>query len=895
MSIRNLEHAFHPKSVALIGASDRAGSVGRIVMRNIVSGGFEGEIWPVNPKHQIVDGRTCYPKVEDIPGVPDLAVIVTPPQSVPGLIRDLGDKGTRAAVVITAGLNEANGLRQEMLDAAKPYLLRIIGPNTVGLLLPHSKLNASFAHMNAEPGKIALLSQSGAIATSLIDWAADNQIGFSQIASLGDMADVDVADCLDLLAGDAKTKAIVMYLESIPHPRKFMSAARAAARLKPVIAVKPGRHGEAAKAAATHTGALSGADRVVDAALRRAGVLRVGGLAELFDATETLSRFAVLERVRVGIVTNGGGAGVLAVDQLMDNKGELAELSPTTRERLDQCLPQNWSHANPVDIVGDAPPERFKAAVEAVAVDPGVDAVLVLNCPTGLASPIAAATAVASLASSGTIAGKPVFACWLGERVAREGRRVLVDAGIASYETPAAAANAISYLSDWSHAQRALMRVPDSRHDDKRFDREAVYRLFHRAAAEGRRMLTEPEAKAAIAAYGIPVPRTLVARTVEEVEQAAGELLSGGGKVVVKLLSKSLSHKSDVGGVVLDIATPRAAREAAVAIVARVRALRPDADVDCFAVQPMVIRKHAQELILGMSHDPVFGPVILFGAGGISVELVDDTAVSLPPLDDVLAADLIDSTRIGRLLAGFRDRPAADKARIIDAINALSQMIVDFPCLISMDINPLLADADGLVALDARIEIDPNGLKRSGPNPGLAIRPYPSNWTRDVILVETAYHLRPIRPDDVGLYPLFLLKMSPHDLRLRFLAPRRTFSDDALRRLTQLDYDRDMAFVALDKDSGELAGIARLSTDPDHEIAEYAVLVRTDLQGQGLGWELLRQLIDFARADRVKRMEGLILSENKKMLTLCREFGFSVVHHPSEQSLMLATLNLQPA
>jgi len=525
MSIRNLEHAFHPKSVALIGASDKVGSVGRIVMRNIVSGGFEGEIWPVNPKHQTVDGRTCYPKVEDIPGVPDLAVIVTPPQSVPDLIRDLGKKGTRAAVVITAGLNEANGLRQEMLDAAKPYLLRIIGPNTVGVLLPPAKLNASFAHMDAQPGKIALLSQSGAIATSLIDWAADNQIGFSQIVSLGDMADVDIADCLDLLAGDGGTKAIVMYLESIPHPRKFMSAARAAARLKPVIAIKPGRHSEAAKAAATHTGALSGADRVVDAALRRAGVLRVGGLAELFDATETLARFPMLERMRVGIVTNGGGAGVLAVDQLMENKGELAEFSASTLERLNQCLPQNWSHANPVDIVGDAPPERFKAAVEAVAADPGTDAILVLNCPTGLASPIDAAAAVASLVRSGIIAGKPVFACWLGERVAREGRRVLVDAGIASYETPASAANAISYLSDWSRAQQALLRVPDNRHDDKRFDREAVYRLFHRAASEGRRMLTEPEAKAAIAAYGIPVPRTLVARTVEEVEHAAGELL----------------------------------------------------------------------------------------------------------------------------------------------------------------------------------------------------------------------------------------------------------------------------------------------------------------------------------------------------------------------------------
>ncbi|MEP7453419.1 bifunctional acetate--CoA ligase family protein/GNAT family N-acetyltransferase [Phyllobacterium sp. SB3] len=892
MSIRNLEDAFHPKSVALIGASDSAGSVGRIVMRNIVDGGFEGEIWFVNPKYNIVDGRVCFHSVQDIPGVPDLAVIVTPPETVPDLVRDLGEKGTRAVVVITAGLNDANGLRQKMLDAAKPYLLRIIGPNTVGLLLPRAKLNASFAHMDAKPGKIALLSQSGAIATSLIDWAADNQIGFSQIVSLGDMADVDVADCLDLLAGDAGTKAIIMYLESISHPRKFMSAARAAARLKPVIAVKPGRHSEAARAATTHTGALSGADRVADAALRRAGVLRVRGLAELFDATETLARFPIQEHVRVGIVTNGGGAGVLAVDQLMDNKGELAKLSAITMDCLNRCLPESWSHANPVDIVGDAPPERFRAAVEAVAADPGVDVILVFDCPTGLASPVEAASAVASLSNLGMIGNKPVFACWLGERVAREGRRVLLDAGIASYETPAAAANAISYLSDWSHAQRALMRVPDSRHGDKRFDREAVYRLFHRAASEGRRLLTEPEAKVAIAAYGIPVPTTLVAESLEEVERHAEELLSGGGKVVVKLVSRSLTHKSDVGGVVLDIATPGAARESAAAIAARVSTLRPDAHIDGFAVQPMIMRKQAQELILGTSQDPVFGPVVLFGAGGTGVEFIDDTAVSLPPLDDVLAGDLIDGTRIGRLLAGFRDRPAAHRESIIDALTAVSQMIVDFPCLVSMDINPLLADGDGIVALDARIEISPDALKRSGPNPDLAIRPYPSNWKKEVSLAETSYHLRPIRPDDVSLYPPFLSKVSLHDLRLRFLSPRQTFPDDALRRLTQLDYDRDMAFVALDKDSGELAGIARLSSNPDREVAEYAVLVRTDLQGRGLGWQLLVQLINFAKAEGIRKLEGRILSENKIMLGLCREFGFSVTRDTSDQSVMRTTLNL---
>lgn len=892
MTIRNLEHTVHPKSVVVIGASVREGSVGRVVMSNIIDAGFEGEVWPVNPKYREVAGRRCFSHVRDVPGVPDLAVIVTPPATVPDLVRELGEKGTRAAVVITAGLTRENGLRQAMLDAAKPYLFRIIGPNTVGLMVPPAKLNASFAHMAANPGGIALLSQSGAIATSLIDWAADNHIGFSQIVSLGDMADVDVADCLDMLAGDAKTHAIVMYLESIPHPRKFMSAARAAARLKPVIAIKPGRHAEAAKAAATHTGALSGADRVVDAALRRAGILRVRGLAELFDATETIARFRPLDRARVGIVTNGGGAGVLAVDQLMDCGGELAALSADTITLLDRTLPANWSRANPADIIGDAPPERYKAAVAAVAADPGTDALLVLNCPTGLASPADAAAAVASLVEAGTVGGKPVLACWLGEHTAREGRRILQDAGVASYETPAQAATAISYLYDWSRAQKALMRVPASRSEDVIGDRDAVLAIFRQAAKEGRRMLTEPEAKAAIVAYGIPVPETITARSAEEVGKAAVRLLKGSQKVVVKLLSKALTHKSDVGGVVLNIETPQAARDAAEAIAKRVGELAPDADIEGYAIQPMIVRRQAEELILGVSRDPVFGPVILFGSGGVSVETVDDTAIALPPLDDVLAGDLIDRTRIGRLLAGYRDRKPADRQAISLALNGLSQMIVDFPCIVAMDINPLLADSDGAIALDARIEIEPKDIERAGPNQDLAIRPYPAGWEKDISPDGEAYHIRPIKPADVALYPAFLAKVSPDDLRLRFLAPRKRFSDQALKRLTQLDYDREMAFVALEKTRGDLAGIARLSADPDHETAEYGLLVRSDLQAHGLGWALLRQLIDYAAADGLKRIEGTILSENTKMLAMCREFGFMVTHPLSETGLSTASFDL---
>jgi acetyltransferase len=892
MTIRNLDRAVNPRSVAIIGASARQGSVGSVVLGNIAGGGFAGAIWPVNPKYGEVSGLRCYRDPASLPGIPDLAVIVTPPATVPGLISELAARGCRAAVVITAGLTKENGLRQAMLDAARPHLFRIIGPNTVGLAIPPIRLNATFAHMAAAPGNIALLSQSGAIATALIDWAAENNVGFSQIVSLGDMADVDVGDCLDMLAGDRHTSCIVMYLETIPNPRKFMSAARAAARIKPVIAIKSGRHEAAAKAAATHTGALSGADRVADAALRRAGILRVDGLGELFDAAEIMALFKPVERARVGIVTNGGGAGVLAVDRLGDVGGELAELSAATIAALDRVLPQTWSRSNPADIIGDAPPERYLAAVRAIAADPGTDVLVVLNCPTGLASPIEAARAVAGMADGGLINAKPVLACWLGEHTAREGRKILQEAGIASFETPSEVAVALSHLSEWSKAQRALSRVPSSLSEDVACDREAALAIFRAAAADGRSMLSEAEAKAVVSHYGVPVPETVIAKTAGDVAEAAARLLAAGGKVVVKLVSKAISHKSDVGGVVLNIETAHAAGEAAAGITRMVAAIAPEADIAGFAVQPMVERRNAHELILGVSRDPIFGPVILFGSGGVAVEVMNDTAIALPPLDDVLAGDLIDRTRVGRLLAGYRDRKPADRDAIVRALNGLSQLVVDFPCVSAVDINPLLADEDGVIALDARIAFEPARIGESGPNRDLAIRPWPAGWERTVELGERKYHLRPIKPADIALYPEFLARIEPGDIRMRFLAPRRAFQHEMLVRLTQLDHDRDIAFVALDAESGELAGVARLSCDPDHVTGEYGLLVRSDLQSRGLGWTLLSQIIDYARQDGVKRIEGVVLSENVRMLAMCREFGFTIGRHPEGAGLSLASLEL---
>lgn len=894
MTIRNLEYAFQPKSVAVIGASTKPGSVGDVVLRNIVEGGFEGPVWPVNPKHGEIRGLECFHGIADLPAAPDLAVIVTPPQAVPGVVTDLGEKGTRAAVIITAGLTSKNGLRQKVLDASKPYLLRIIGPNTLGLMIPPIKLNAGFSHIAAELGHLALLSQSGAMATSLIDWAADKEIGFSQIVSLGDMADVDVGDCLDMLAGDRQTRAILMYLETIPEPRKFLSAARAAARIKPVIAIKSGRHEAAAKAAATHTGALSGVDRVVDAALERAGVLRVADLDDLFDAAETISRFRPVETARLGIVTNGGGAGVLAVDELIEEHGTLAELSPKTVADLDGFLPPTWSHANPVDIIGDAPPDRYRRAVEAVAADPNVDVVLVMNCPTALADPVAAAEVIADSVNSGRVKGKPVFSCWLGDHSARKARQLLQHAGVASLETPAEAVQAIGYLSGWSRAQRALMRVPASRSEDTNGEVAAVASILERVAEEGRTILTEPEAKAVIGAYGVPVPAIEIARNVEEVEAKAREALRSAPRIVVKLLSREITHKSDIGGVVLNIDSPEAARRAAEEIERRVAERAPGQTLDGFALQPMVTRGGSHELIIGVSEDRIFGPVIMFGAGGTAVEVLHDTAIALPPLDDVLGDDLISRTRIGRLLAGYRDRPAADRGAIRRALNGISQLIVDFPAIRSLDINPLLADSTGVVALDARVEIDPERVAERGPNPALAVRPYPAGWDKAVTLGRDRHFcLRPIKPVDVEMFPEFLSRISPDDIRLRFMAPRKSFPQEMLLRLTQIDYDREMAFLAVDEDTGEMAGVSRIYTDPDHEVAEYAILIRTDLQGLGLGWELLSRLIDYARADGLKRIEGHILDENRKMLDMCRDFGFSVAPDPGERGVSLAVLDLE--
>jgi acetyltransferase len=894
MTVRNLEHVLRPRSVVVIGASDEPGSVGHTLTQNMLSGGFRGPIYLVNPHHATIDGHQCFESIESLPATPELAVIATPPDTVPPIIDALGKKGTRAAVVITAGFSPA--LKQAMLDAAQPYCLRIIGPNCLGIAVPGLGLSANFGLNTPKPGSLAFLSQSGALMTGILDWASARDLGFSYVLSMGNMADVDVGDLLDFLAADVSTSAILIYLETIPAARKFMSAARSAARAKPVIMIKSGRNEESARAAATHTGALAGGNAAVSAALRRAGLVRVDELEELFTAAETLASLKPVAGNELLIVTNGGGAGVLAVDDLMRLEGKLAPLGEDLTASLDKVLPANWSRANPIDIIGDAEPERYKAVLDAVFADCKADGILVMNCPTALASSTDAAQAVLDAIHDAPQpkALPPILTNWLGQTAAAGGRRKFRDARIPTYESPDDAIKGFFYLWQYTKAQESLMRTPPkTTTGGTNIADEAARAIMHTAVGAGRTVLTEPEAKAVLSAFGIPTVATRVASSVEEVADIAHALLQQVSSVVVKILSDDISHKSDVGGVRLGLRTPQEARHAAERMEMRAHELRPEATIQGFTVQPMIMRKQAHELLMGVYEDRLFGPMILFGAGGTATEIIYDTAVAMPPLDTTLALDLIAQTKICKLLEGYRDQAPADLGAIAEALVRLSQLVVDCPAIRELDVNPLIADESGVIAVDARIHIDPAEVEKDGPNPRLAIRPYPNQWERWTETVDgDRILIRPIRPADEHLYGDFIDKLSPEDIRFRFLAPRKEFSHKFIARFTQIDYARAMAFVALTKDEKRLLGIARLAADPDYSKGEYAIIVRSDLKGKGIGWLLMRHLIHYAEKEGLEELVGDVLEQNTCMIDMCRSLGFEISTDPEDMSLRKVRLRL---
>ena len=896
MTVRNLDKMLAPRSLALIGVSPRPGSLGAVILERLTRAGFGGEIGLVNPRHERIGDRPCVARIADLPFVPDLGVIVTPAPTVPGLVAELGAAGGRAAVVITAGLTRE--MRQAMLDAARPSCLRVLGPNCLGLQVPGVGLDASFSHLTAAPGHLALLSQSGAIVTAMLDWAAARGIGFSVVASMGDMADVDVGDLLDQLAADRQTRAILMYLEGVTEPKKFMSAARSASRSKPVIAIKAGRSASASRAAASHTGALAGADDVYEAVLSRAGILRVDDLQELFDAAEALARHRTLVGDRLAILTNGGGAGVLAVDALARTGAALAELAPETLARLDAVLPATWSRGNPVDIIGDAGPERYAAALDALLDDPQADAILVMNCPTGLASSADAADAVAgTLERRASNRPKPVLASWLGGTTAAEAGKRLERAGIAVHATPGQAIRAFDELVRYRKAQRELLRTPPSAMEGEEADRDAAEAVIEQALGEGREILTEIEAKRVLSAYRIPTVDTRIARSPAEAASIAADMAASAGEgqlYAVKILSPDIVHKSDVGGVQLNLDGAAEVEAAARSMIERVEAERPDAVIWGVVVQPMVRRPDAHELLLGVSDDPTFGPIVMFGAGGTSVEVVADKALALPPLDMMLAGEMIGRTRISRLLAGYRDKPAADLDAIAAALVRLSQLSADLPQVRELDINPLLVDPAGAIALDARVRVAPAERGTAGSNPRFAIRPYPTAWDAPADTRDGPIRVRPIRPTDEALYPDFLAKVTAEDMKLRFFRAVGEVGRESIARFTQIDYARAMAFVAIDGE-GALTGVSRIVSDPDGRVAEFSVLVRSDRAGRGIGRALMERLIAYSRSEKIEMLSGDIMASNSTMLAFMKTLGFRITSHPDDPSLRHAALRLARA
>jgi acetyltransferase len=874
MSTRNLSYLFRPRSVAVIGASEREHAIGNIVMRNLLEGGFSGPIMPVNPEHEATCGVLTYPTVEALPVVPDLAVICVPAAGVDEQVRRLGERGTRAAIVVAAGLSTTVGptgktLLAELGDTARQTGMRILGPNCVGLASTANGLNASWMPQGAVmPGRIAFVSQSGALCTSVLDWARPKGIGFSHFVSLGDAIDIDFGDVLDYLGSDPATRAILLYVESIHQRRNFMSAARAAARNKPVLAIRAGRTARGAKAAATHTGALAGADAVYDAAFRRAGMLRVYDLEEMFTAVETLSRSRPPRGTRLGILTNGGGIGIMALDDLLEQGGKLAEISPATIEKLDKVLPDSWSHANPVDIAGDARGDRYSAALKTLCEAPEVDSVLVLHAPTATCSPVEIAEKVAATvkATKGS-----VITCWVGQERVAPGRRILQDAGIAAYETPGAAVRAFMHLVEYRKSQEMLMETPPSALADFTPATAAARMLIEKAMADGSGALGDPEAKAVLSAYGIPTVESHIAHTPAEASRIAAQL---GTAIALKILSPDISHKSDVGGVRLNLMGPFEVEKAGNLMLERVAAKFPEARIEGFMVQTMAARPGAQELIIGVTTDPIFGPVIMFGQGGVAVEIIKDSAIGLPPLNMTLAHDLIYRTHTAwRLLEGYRDRPPADIDAICLTLMKISQLIIDIPEITELDINPLFADSQGVLAVDTRIRVAP-------PPPvgqRMAIRPYPKALEEIYTLADKSRVLvRPIRPEDEPNHHAFVSKVTPEDIRFRFFGLVNDLPHSEMARMTQIDYDREMAFIAvpINSQKDETWGVVRAMADPDNERAEFAILVRSDLKGSGLGRLMMLKMIRYCRSRGTGQLIGQVLSDNTRMLGFCESLGF---------------------
>ncbi|MCS6291509.1 MAG: bifunctional acetate--CoA ligase family protein/GNAT family N-acetyltransferase [Nitrospira sp.] len=884
-----LRSLFSPRSVAVIGASERTNAVGEIVFRNILGSGYTGLLYPVNPAHQKVQGRRAYATIKEIETPVELAVICTEAETVPDIIEACGKHGVRAAMVLSAGFTEVGtrgaALERTMLANAKNYGVRIIGPNCLGIIRTAIGLNATFFKGSVKAGNLALVSQSGALCTAILDWAPANDIGFSSVVSMGAASDVDFGEILDYLATDVETGSILVYVEGVRKARGFMSALRAAARSKPVFVIKVGRHDAGSRAVMSHTGALVGSDDVFDAALRRAGVVRVASIGGLFSAAKSLASPHRYRGNRLAIITNGGGPGVMAIDRAVDLGVSVASLSPETVERLNQVLPVTWSHNNPVDIIGDATPQRYRDAVGICMEDPGVDGVLVILTPQAMTQPLEVAKLLVDDAGKFS---KPLLTSWMGASQTMDGRAQFVQAGIPSFSNPEAAVEAYSYITAYYRNQRLLAQVPEplSHHDVP--DVAGARMVIETVLAERRKVLSEMESKALLSAFHIPVANTVVARSPGEALLLAEEF---GFPVAMKVNSPDITHKSDAGGVKLNLMNAAAVRAAYNEILEEVKANRPDARVDGIALQPMVRKPNGRELMVGVISDPIFGPVISFGAGGTTVEVLRDRAIALPPLNGFLARELIGGTRIAKLLGSFRHMPPVQMEALESLLLRVSEMVCELPWLKEMDINPLIVDEHGLIVVDARVVVDfaPVSADRYAH---MAIHPYPAHLVTHWQLPDgTDINIRPMRPEDAAIEQEFVRHLSEEAKYFRFMHAVQELSEPMLVRFTQLDYDRELALIAVTEEQGREVeiGVCRYAINPDGESCEFALVVSDQWQHKAIGHRLMGSLIDAARSKGLKAMEGEVMASNHEMLKLVATLGFTVATSQEDSSIKKIT------
>jgi acetyltransferase len=879
MDVHGLDRIFKPKRIAIVGVTINPNSVGGKVLGNLIGGGFAGVVYPVNPQHEAVLGIYCFPDLKSLPKTPDMAVICTPPDQVPRVVRDCGEAGILGLIIITAGFKETGNAgkaleEQIRAEAARFEGMRILGPNCLGIIVPGSRLNASFASGMPKPGNIAFISQSGALCTSVLDWAIEGKIGFSYVVSIGNCLDVEFGDLIDYFGEDQSTKSIILYVESIEQARKFMTAARAFARTKPIIAYKAGRFPESARAAASHTGALASEDSVYDAAFQRAGLARIFDLGLIFDCAELIGRNKNPRGPNLGIVTNAGGPGVIATDALIASGGVLAKLSPETMARLNENLPPSWSHGNPVDVLGDANSKRIEKVTQIVIEDAGVDAVVVILTPQAMTNPTATAKAIGKLAAS---TGKPMLAAWLGGQSMRESIPILEESGIAAYKTPEDAIRAFMTLVDYQRNLEALYETPKDVPLEFPMDREKLRAQFIAEHFGGSDVLPEDVSKSLLETYGISTTRPYAAKTASEAVRTAARL---GYPVVLKVHCPEITHKTDVGGVMLDLEDEGMVRNAFDRIMANAAARRPDSKLLGVTVQRMVRTKDALEMILGIKKDPVFGTVMLVGMGGTGAELFADRALGFPPLNERLAKRMLESLKMWPLLNGYRGRPPVNVAGLVEVLIRLSYLAADYPEISELDINPLLVTEKEAVALDARVILDRSLVgKKLEPYSHLALRPYPEKYVRMIELRDGAkITLRPIKPEDEPLWMDLLASCSKESIYSRFRYFFHWQAHEVATRYCHIDYDREIAIVAEMNRDGKrmLLGIGRLIADPDHKEVEYAVLISDAWQKKELGSIITDYCLEIAGKWNLKRIVAQTTTDNSRMISVFRKRGFKI-------------------